>query len=120
MIQLIFTAINIALGWWHARLIKQNRPIKHGWWGLGYVVAAGVVTFLLKDWILFILLLLIRKVVFDLSLNIFRGLPPFHVSLTTTSILDKLQRKIFGSNGLLVAIICAVLIAGLNLYKLLQ
>jgi hypothetical protein len=118
MIQLIFVAVNIAMAWWHAKLIKENRPIKHGWWGLAYVVAAAATSFISKDWILFILLLLIRKLVFDLSLNIFRGLPPFHISLTTTSIIDKLQRKLFGTNGALVAIVYGAVILLLNLVKL--
>lgn len=119
MIQLLFTALNIIIAWWHARLIKQQRPIKHGWWGLAYIIAAGVASFIAKDWILLVLLLLNRKLVFDISLNLFRGLPPFHVSLTTTSIVDNWQRKIFGRNGFIVAVICAVLILGLNLISIL-
>lgn len=117
--QFLFIAINIALAVWHAQLIKQNRPIYHGWWSLGYGVAAGIVSLIAKDWILFILLLLERKLVFDIALNVFRGKPFFYVSATTTSILDKWQRKLFGLNGLLPAVILAGLIVGLNILKVL-
>lgn len=117
MIQLLFIALNIGLAWYHAKLIRENKPIYHGWWAAGFLAIAGIVSLLAGSWILFILLCLERLVVFNVALNVFRGLPPFHVSLTTTSILDKLQRKLVGTNGWIVPLIVTVVCIVLNFFR---
>jgi hypothetical protein len=53
----------------------------------------------------------IRLAVFNISLNIFRGDPWDYVSPTTTSILDKIEREVFGQKvWILEAILVGIFI----------
>lgn len=94
--QIILLIINVAMAKHHAHLINLNRPIKHGWWGLSYLVLAGLFSWLNHSWLFFLCSLFIRKVFFDLALNTFRGLPLFYVSKEPKSIIDKLHWRLFG------------------------
>src|SRR5688500_3008564 len=91
--QVLFVLINIVMAWYHSDLIKANKPIYHGLWGGLYLGAAALVAYLHRDWTLLVALLCIRKSVFDVSLNLFRGKPMWWKSKTTTSIIDKLLYK---------------------------
>lgn len=93
--EIIFLIANIAMADYHAKLLKEDKKILHGLWGAGYLAFAGLLSFLNHSWLLFLCSLLIRKVVFDLSLNLFRGLPLFYVSKEPKSIIDKLHWKYF-------------------------
>lgn len=101
--EILFICFNIIMARHHANLIADGRPIKHGWWGLAYVSFTGLISFLYwqrtevfaEGLLLFICSLVVRKVFFDLSLNIFRGKPLFYVSKTTTSIIDKIHYNLF-------------------------
>ena len=91
----------------HANLIRDGKRIQHGLWGGAYLGLAVVFCYfggqrdgIGFDWLLMIDLLLIRKVFFDLPLNLFRGKPMFYVSATTTSIIDKFHNRVFGLNSL--------------------
>ena len=70
--EIALIGINILMAWWHSKLITTGKPIKHGIWGFGYLIFSGLLSFALGSWVLFISSLFIRKVVFDLSLNVFR------------------------------------------------
>lgn len=75
--EFILVLVNIAMAWYHSDLMKDGLPIKHGWWALGYLALAGLFSLLSHSFVLFICALLIRKVVFDISLNLFNGRKPF-------------------------------------------
>lgn len=105
---------NLAMAAYHAKLIKNGKPIKHGLWGGGYLAVAVAVSIWQQSWILFVCSLLIRKVFFDLALNFFRGLPLFYVSSSTTSILDKLHNKVFGKRSEIYMAIYFIAIIILN------
>jgi hypothetical protein len=90
---------NIWMAWYHSRLIKAEKKIYHGLWGAAYLAVAVWLSLWLHSWVLFALSLFIRKVFFDLSLNMFRGLPLFYVSTETTSLIDKLHYKLFGKKS---------------------
>jgi hypothetical protein len=115
MFQLFFALVNIAMAWWHSKLIKENRPIKHGLWAAGYFALVLIAFWITYDWFLLFLLLLERKLVFDAALNYFRDKPLFYVSATTTSIIDRYQRKVFGLDGHTPALILVALIILLNI-----
>ena len=115
----IFLAIvNIAMAAYHAKLFKQDKTVNHGLWGGAYLVVAAWLSLWIHSWWLFILSLFIRKVVFDLSLNLFRGLPLFYVSTETTSLIDKFHYKLFGKNSELYMAIYSLCIAIINTYLL--
>lgn len=84
----------------HANMIKKGNRIKHGIWGGAYLIAAGLVSYFGKSWELAACLLVLRKWSFDLSLNVFRGLPMFYVSAKPASIIDKAHNAIFGRNSI--------------------
>lgn len=88
-------ALNVAIAYHHSRLIKQNRRIYHGWWaaGIGAVIALWG---LLNIWYVPVMFL-VRLIIFSPVLAKFRGLPWSYSSLTSTSIIDKWERKLFGT-----------------------
>lgn len=116
LIELLFVLVNIAMAYYHCLLIKQNRIIQHGWWTLGYGLACGIVLILTWNWILFFCLILIRKVVFDISLNLFRGLPVFHISRETKSLIDQLHNAFFGGYAIIYQSVYFVAIVVLNFF----
>lgn len=74
-IQAGFVLINLAMAWWHSRLIKQHKKIRHGLWAALYILAIGAVCVLMKNWYFGPALLFIRPLTFDPFLNVLRKLP---------------------------------------------
>lgn len=109
-------AFNIWMAHYHAGLIKKGVTPKHGLWGLSYAVLLAAACILTKSWLLAIAGVLIRKVVFDISLNLFRGLPMFYVSNSTTSIIDKVHNKIFGKRSEVYLTLYAIGIIAINFF----
>lgn len=98
--EILLIAANISMAWWHSVLIEQKQKTpQHGWWGLAYLSLAVLLSWLCSSWVLFVASLFIRKVFFDLSLNLFRSKPLFYTSATTTSIIDKVHYKLFGNRS---------------------
>ena len=96
----LFVLMNVIMALVHNDMIDDGRKIEHGWWGFGYVVFCCGICGLYGSWLLLLDSVLIRKVVFDLSLNLFRGKPLFYVSSSPASIIDKIHNKIFGLNSI--------------------
>lgn len=96
---LILALLNIVVAGHHANLIKEGKRIRHFWWGLGFFVLTGVFAWGNNSWLVLFDGLLVRKVVFDLSLNLFRGKPLFYVSSKPESLIDKWHNKVFGLNS---------------------
>jgi hypothetical protein len=94
---LIFAGLNIAMAFHHARLIKQNRPIRHGLWACAYM-GAVVLSCVVFTWWYLPILVLNRAVIFSPVLNLRRGLPVNYISSSTTSVIDKLESRLFGRN----------------------
>lgn len=108
---------------WHAHLIKANKPIEHGRWGLA-------ASFLIVSacWIygngrpiwqigLFALAQVCsRLVVFNIFLNLFRGKKWNYTSSVTTSIIDRLELRLFGGRVWLLEAILAALFMGIQLF----
>lgn len=98
---LIAVALNIINAFIDSIRIKKNIRINHTVNAVVYLVlcigsgiALGNIWFVIP-------MLFIRPVVFDVLLNILRGLNPFHVSITTTSVIDKWEVKLLGTNGII-------------------
>ena len=71
-------------------LISKGEKILHGMNGLFYILIISPAYVFTKNLYLVAGLLVIRRLVFDVSLNLFRGLPYNYTSKTTTSIIDRL------------------------------
>lgn len=74
-------------------LIKRGERILHGFNGFFYLMMVVPAYIITKDLYLVAALLVLRRLVFDVSLNLFRGLPYNYTSKTTTSIIDRILYK---------------------------
>lgn len=111
----------VSMAYWHFQLIKNERPIKHGWWAAlsGAMIAAATAWTwpLLHGWNHVSYALAqgcSRAVVFNVCLNLFRGDPWNHTSTTTTSIIDQLEYRLFGQRAWIVEIVLAVIFLFIN------
>lgn len=90
----IAVAINIGHAFYDARKMKKNIRIRHGVTGVLYFLTCVFVAICFENIWFTIPMLLIRPVVFDPVLNMATNHNPFHVSMTTTSLIDKWERRI--------------------------
>lgn len=92
---IIFCILLAAL---NASLIAEGKTIYHWINGLLHIAAATVAAFI---WWLpaFIIVLCLARIFFDFMLNIFRGLPLAYVPLNPKSVVDKVEKRIFGTNA---------------------
>lgn len=104
--QLIYLAFTIGMAYYHSRLIKDNNPIRHGVWAA--IAVAVACLFGLINWLYIPTLIMLRVLVFSPALAFFRCLPLNYTSLTSTSIIDKLERKLFKSWGDKMAVYFAI------------
>jgi hypothetical protein len=101
---IVVIPVNVAMAWWHARLIKEGRPILHGLWGLLYAVLIGIAI-----WLLWPAVSLLHSVVafalacacarlpvFSIILNCLRGERWYYVPVKPKSILDRFSKWLFG------------------------
>lgn len=121
--ELLLIVITIGIAYWHSRLIKSGRPIKHGWWGLlaGMLIAAATwwvwPTLSGLQVMLFIIAQgCVRLFVFNIALNLFRGLSWKYTSMSTTSVIDRLESRLFGGRVWLSEIILAIIFLILQLF----
>ena len=89
MILILYTLINVVLAKIDAWKISKGIHIKHGINAFVYCVLIAPTFFI--SWHYPIAMLALRRIVFDTSLNLFRGLPFDYISATTTSIVDRLS-----------------------------
>ena len=109
MICLTYILFCIFFAWLNSRWIKNGAGIKHGINGAIHLVAAAAYGYF-YHWHYFFLVLLITRLFFDVALNLFRGLPVDYVAMQPRSIVDKVEKKIFGNDGWLPKLIYFFLI----------
>lgn len=106
---LLIVAYNIATAWVHAQIIKRNKPIHHWMWAAFYVAFCwGVMWWAHNEYMIFFCLF-IRKPVFDVLLNFFRGLPLLYVSHDSGSLIDDVHFSLFGGKSIAYLIVYAAL-----------
>lgn len=115
LIALLYIPILLILAWYNAVLIRKGKRIYHFWNGLLHCVVAGGV-WVLDSWQSGLAVLFIARVVFDTALNLMRGLPIDYVPKDPKSIVDKLEKKVFGNNGIIPKIIYIIIIAALLIF----
>jgi len=78
--------------------IYAGKKINHWVNGLIHIaIAAGA--FFVFDWKISLAILFQSRVVFDVALNLFRGLGIGYVSIKPASVIDRMEKKLFGSDG---------------------
>ena len=95
---LIFTLLNVILAYTDAHKIINNQAINHTINAVVYLGALGISVIILKDYWLVPTILLIRLLIFNIALSLFRGKKWDYVPLTPLSTIDRLANMIF-KNG---------------------
>lgn len=88
----------------------NGKKIKHFWNGLLHCAAAVAAWFIFKQWQAPLIILFLARLVFDTSYYLFMGHSLDYVTLTPKSIVDKVEQRVFGKNGLIPKIIYALII----------
>lgn len=108
IILFIYLCFTVWLAWDNAKRKAADKHIYHGLNGSLHILAAVI---LLPDWMASVALLLLIKVVFDTSMNLFSKLPIDYISsevrlikslwsaLVKGKFTDYIEYKIFGNNG---------------------
>lgn len=111
--QILYMLICIPFAYLNKEWIDKGKKILHGYNGLLHLIAASV-GWWAWSWEVFIVVLLDARIVFDITLNKFRGLEFDYVPLKPKSIVDKIEQKIFGDDGVTPKIVYAFFTLGLN------
>lgn len=106
---LLYAIFCVWFAWLNSEWIKKGKKVKHFWNGLIHLFAA-VLSLYFSGWQLAISVLLTARVAFDWALNLFRGLGLGYVPLTPKSIADKVEKAVFGLNGILPKIIYIIIV----------
>lgn len=116
--------VSILMAAWHKHLIKKGRKIEHALWALlyGALIAAGM--YWQRDelhtiWHIgfFALACAVGRLpVFNISLNLFRGLAWNYSSATTTSLVDHIEARLFGKRTWLVDIVAVIIFIPLQFF----
>lgn len=106
---ILFSVANIILAWIDSRIIADKQKILHGLNGVVYLALLLIPYFMYHNWFLIAALCFNRLLWFNISLSKFRSLDWDYVSPSPKSIIDKVAKAIFGSNGKLMYFIYLVL-----------
>lgn len=104
LIIVIYIPFIIYLAWDNADRIKDGRKIHHWLNGSMHLLGAFVGT-LFEGWQIGLSLLLVVRIAFNTALNAFRHLPIDYVSPKPKSLVDKVEKWLFGNNGWIPLII---------------
>lgn len=99
----------IWLAWDNSKRIKQGKIIHH-WLNGSLHILTAITALCFEGWQIAVAVLLVARIVFNTALNIFRGLPIDYVSQKPKSVVDKVEKKLFGNNGWLPLIIYSILL----------
>lgn len=113
LFQLLNVALCIFMAKMDAKTIQLGRYPKH-WLNATIHVTMAVFGWLIFGWPIGLAVLFESNLAFNIALNTFRDLSIGYVPPKPTSLIDKLEKKIFGKNGLLPKIIYLVISIILN------
>jgi hypothetical protein len=82
-----------------AEKISEGKKVNHFLNGFIHLAVALVAVYIF-DWKIGLAILFQSRVIFDVSLNLFRGLGIDYVSLNPASLVDRFEKKIFGTDGI--------------------
>lgn len=74
--------------------------IKHGWWGLAYLILVSIAWYFTgMNWFILAASLFQRKLVFDISYNLFQPRSWYFTDKDSTAIVDKIYNWLFQYNA---------------------
>lgn len=113
LIQIAYALACVGLAYINYRVIEAGRRVYHGINGAIHLATAILAT-LHSGLIAGICILLVARLSFDMALNKFRGLPVNYVPLRPTSVVDKIEKRVFEGDGYLPKLIYLVALFILN------
>jgi hypothetical protein len=114
--QVIYATFCILFAYLNYYLIeKKGKRIYHFWNGLIHI-AAAVAGLHFFNWQTGVCILLVARLFFDVSLNLFRRLPIDYVSPKPKSWVDIIEKKIFGNDGIFPKVIYFASLILLNIF----
>lgn len=105
----IYALFCVVLAKINAEMIEDGMKIDHKLNGALHITWAICAVFF--EWYHPLTVLFTGRVLFDVSLNLFRGLKVGYVSPGPESVIDRAEKKVFGNSGLLPKVIYAAIIA---------
>jgi hypothetical protein len=99
---IIAIVLNIGLAWFDSRKINNGLIINHKANAIEYVLYCALVYIAYSNVYFTMTLLFTRVIVFNIALNLFRGLRWSYMPLKPASFIDKLNQKIFKQNGIVM------------------
>lgn len=114
LFQAIYTGWVIFFAYMNKLWIAKNYPFRHWANAIAHLSAAGFAGFHF-GWQYGVAVLFLVRVVFDGTLSLFRGLSFDYVSPKPASTVDRLEKRVFGRNGLLPKLLYLVIVILLNL-----
>lgn len=99
-----------------AKTISEGRAVKH-WLNALIHITASLFAWIAFGWQIGLAILFISRVTFDIALNLFRKLPIDYVSSKPASVIDQLEKKVFGKNGILPKIVYLIIAIVLNIWN---
>lgn len=108
-----FVVVNILLALYDAKRIGKGKKISHALNGAIYLALVAGAVWFNRDYWLAGSLLVLRLIVFNIFLNLFRGFRWNYISPAPAAVTDKVARAIFGRNSSLMYAILLVVLAGL-------
>lgn len=115
MIQLYYIIFCLGLAYINYRAIDANKRVYHAINGILHLAFWGVTIYVTKSWFPVVALPFLGRLCFDTALNIMRGLPIGYVSSKPKAIMDKMEKGLFGNNGVLPKILYLIIVAALNI-----
>lgn len=105
----IYALFCVFLAYTNAVAITADQQVNHVMNGFVHI-AFGLYCTLAVHWAMGLAALLTARLVFDVTLNLFRGLAIWYISPTPTSTVDKAEIWLFGDNGWLPKLVYFALI----------
>lgn len=115
IIEATYIIFCLLLAYYNRRRILYDKVIHHGLNALLHAVAWGIVLLITKSWFPAVVLPFLGRLFFDAALNVFRRLPVDYVARSPKSIIDKVEKSIFGNDGILPKILYLIIIIVLNI-----
>jgi hypothetical protein len=115
LLLVLFIAVNIGLAKFDAWRIKNGVRIRHA---INAIVYSGLILIFWKWLTIYKVLgiLLLRIPIFNISLNLFRGLPTNYLSKSTTSIIDQIMNPFINKVGFMTYHLALFIISGILLF----
>jgi hypothetical protein len=115
-IQFVYAVLCVGFALLNAKVIKDDHPVYHGvnFWCF-HVPCAILMDMKLDNHWIFLAAPLIGRVAFDWPLNLFRGEPVDYVPENPKSLLDRMEKSVFGMDGCTPKIIYLLLLIPVNL-----